>query len=294
MTGTDLEKSVKESLRAADLLQYVDEGESQFLEFPDGLFAELVVKDGSKLPAVENIVQRFKADLHRSQEVELDEIVRPVWSVAKIERMGPSVSFPGLEPAVRFTVVLQSGSLSCTVEVDVTEAALGMIRERLNETKAPEDAALQEIVSEFMKMQLSHGGRSYWDPRRDSRLELNAAAMMYLFGRRDAYERLKQSIDEIFSPTVGSRKETVESFIRSMSYAQGGRKIRRFQDALTDLPGPGGAYKPGERLPRGNYELYELLFDDEKRDLESYYLDQVAKAEKDFPNLRDVFRAVFE
>ena len=131
--------------------------------------------------------------------------------------------------------------------------------------------ALQEMVSEFMKFELSHGGKSFWDPRRDSRLELNAGALMYLFGQRDAYERLKQSIDEVFRPSIGTTRESVERLVRSMNYAHGMRKIGRFQDALTDLPGAGGAYNSGEKLSTSNYELYELLFDDEKRDLESYY-----------------------
>ncbi|HXJ91831.1 MAG TPA: hypothetical protein VMT20_03010 [Terriglobia bacterium] len=275
------------------MLQYVDEEETQFLEFPDGWFAEIALKDGSKLPQVESIVQKYKAELEQEQAVQLDEIVRPVWSVVKIERMGPSVTVPGLEPALRLNVTLHSGSLGCIVTVDVTEAALGIIRERLGKTGAPEQPALQEIVSEFMRFELSHGGRGYWDPRRDSRLALDAGALTYLFGKRDAYERLKQSIDEILNPGVGNRRENVELFVRSMSYARGMRKIRRFHDALTDLPGPGGSYRPGDRLPTSNYELYELLFDDEKRNLEAYYLDQVARAERDFPDLKAQFPAVF-
>ncbi len=293
MTVADLEQSVRGSLRQAGLLQYLDEQETQFLEFPDGWFAEIVVKDGSKLPEVESAVQRFKTDLQRDHGVELDEIVRPVWNVTAIEQVGQSVSFPGLEPAVRFRVELRSGSLSCAVTVDVTEAVLGLIRERVGKTQAPEDVALAEVVREFMRTQLAHGGKSYWDPRSDSRLELGAAALMYLFGQRDAYERLKQSVDEVFNPGVGSRNESTERFFRLMNYAHGMRKVRRFQDALTDLPGPGGAYSPGQRLPTSNYELYDLLFDDEKRELESYYLDQVAKAERDFPDLKSQFPAVF-
>ncbi len=291
MTVIDLEQSVKDSLRQAGLLEYLDEQETQFLEFPGSWFVEIVVKDGSKLAEVESIVQKFKANLQRNQAVELDEIVRAQWNVAKIERVGASVSFPGLEPAVRFTAVLESGSLSCIVTVDVTEAAIGVTREKVGKTKVSEEAALREIVGEFMRLQLSHGGASYWDPRRDSRLELNAAALMYLFGHRDAYERLKQSIDEIFNPTVGSRKELVKSVVKLMHY--GRRKIRCFRDALTDLPGPGRSYSPGQRLPTSNYEFYELLFDEEKCELESYYLDQVARAEKDYPDLKSQFPSVF-
>ncbi|HEV2379248.1 MAG TPA: hypothetical protein VG206_05560 [Terriglobia bacterium] len=293
MTVSDLEESVRGSLRQAGLLQYVEESETQFVEFPDGWLAEIVLKDGSKLPEVESIVRKFKTDLQREQAIELDEIVRPVWNIAKIERIGPSVTVPGLESALRFNVTLQSGDLACTATVDVSEAALGMIRERLSKTGAPEQFALQEIVSEFMKFELSHGGKSYWDPRRDSRLTLDAGALMYVFGQRDAYERLKQSIDEVFYPGMGQEQESIERFVRSMNYAHGMRKIGRFQDALTDLPGPGGAYSSSQRSPTSNYELYGLLFDDEKRVLESYYLGQLAEAEKKYPHLKAQYPAVF-
>jgi hypothetical protein len=298
MTVTDLEQSVKRSLRAADLLQYLDEEQSQFLEFPDGWFAEIVVKDGSKLAEVESIVQRFKTDLQQQKVGELDEIVRPVWTVAPpIERgLGPSVSFPGLEPAIRFTVTLQSGSLGCRVTVDVTEAALGLIRERLRQTKVPEDAALQEIVSEFVKLEISHGGTSYWDPRRDSRLELNAPAFMYLMGHRDAYDRLKRSVDNALKLDKGSLKQktteeilrlgsdseklkSVEAFAKQLSGAQ--VKIMDFERALPYLPGT------------GNYELYAALLDFEKDNLKSYYLDNVRRAEEEFPDLKRRFPAVF-
>lgn len=295
MTVADLEQSVRGSLRQAGLLQYVDEEETQFLEFPEGWFAEIALKDGSKVPDVENIVRRFKIDLQREQAVELDEIVRPVWKLTKIERVGSSVSFPGLEQAVRFIAALESGSLTCAVRIDVTEAALGVIHEKLSKTQVPEDAALREVVGEFLKTQLSHGGSRHWDPRRESRLELDAAALTYLFGLRDAYERLKQSIDEIFNPTIiGVRKKIIESFVRSMSYAHGARKVRRFQDALTDLPAAsGGAYSARQKFAT-NYEFYELLLDEEKRDLEAYYLDQVAKAEKDFPDFKSQYSVVFD
>ena len=305
MTVADLEQSVRDSLREAGLLQYLEEQETQFLEFPDGWFAEVVVRDGSKLREVEKIVEGFKTDL-KHHGIELDEIVRPLWQVTKVERLGPSVSFPGLEPAVRFAITLQSGSLTCNVTVDVTEAALGMIRERLKETKAPEDAALQEIVTEFMKMQLWHGGTSYWDPRRDSRLELDAGALMYLFGRRDAFKRLKEGIDDIFGgrtedqilgtgtgarTQAQTRKEQIRAFVQTIEFA--GVKARDFENALLYLPGPGGPFRPGQKLPTSNRELYVTLFDDEKDDLRSYYLKQVDAAEEDYPELRNEFPKVF-
>lgn len=298
MTVADLEQSVRGSLQEAGLLQYLDEDRTQFLEFPDGWFVEIVVKDGSKLPEVERVVQRYKEHLRRNEAGELDEIVRPVWNVKAIERVsGPSVSFPGLEPGVRFSVVLQSGSLSCAVTVNVTEGALALIREKLRDTKAREDAAVQEIVNAFMNLWLSQGGKSYWDPRKDSdsRLELNAAAFMYLMGHRDAYERLKKSIDsavkldkellkqqttEAILRGPDLTRKSVEAFAKQLSDAQ--VKIMDFERVLPYLPGT------------GNYELYSALLDFEKDKLKSYYLDGVRKAGEDFPDLKQQFPAVFK
>jgi len=294
MTVTDLEQSVRGALQEAHLLQYLDEEGTQFLQFPDGWFAEIVVKDGSKLPDVERVVQRYKEHLRCNDAGELDEIVRPVWTIAEIERVGPSVSLPGLEPGVRFTVLLQSGSLSCPVTVDVTEGALTLIREKLAETNAPEDTAIREIVEEFMNLWLSQGGTSYWDPRRDSRLELHAGAFLYLMGHRDAYDRLKRSIDNALKLDRGLleqkttdeilrgpdlRLKSVEAFAQRLSDRQ--VKIWDFERVLPYLPGA------------GNSELYSALLDFEKDMLKNYYMDSVRRAVEDFPDLSRRFPSVF-
>jgi len=297
MTVVDVEQSVRGALQEAGLLQYLDEDQTQFLEFPDGWFAEVVVKDGSKLLEVERIVERYKEHLRRTDAGDLDEIVRPVWSIAKIERVGPSISFPGLEPAVRFGVTLQSGSLSCEVKVDLTEGALALIRERLHETKAPEETALQEIVREFVNLELSHGGESYWDPRRGARLELGAAAFMYLMGHRDPTRRLKQGInsvfgriseDEIWDELKGScdkRRERVRSFFAALKRA--GVAARDFENVVPYLGQPELGPASGSGLPSTlNRELFSMLLDFEKGELKKYYVEQVEKSLKDFPEMK--------
>jgi hypothetical protein len=294
MTVTDLEQSVRGALQEADLLQYLDQEGTQFLEFPDGWFVEVVVKDGSKLSDVERVVQKYKEHLRRNDAGDLDGIVRPVWTIAGVERMGPSVTLPGLEPGVRFSVLLRSGSLSCPVAVDITEGALTLIRERLAETKAQEDAAIREIVNEFTNLWLSQGGTSYWDPRRDSRLELDAAAFVYLMGHRDAYDRLKRSIDSALKLDRGLleqntteeilrgpdlRLKSVEAFAERLSDRQ--VKITDFDRVLPHLPGA------------GNSELYSALLDFEKDMLKNYYMDSVRRTEEDFPDLKRRFPSVF-
>ena len=66
MTSTELERVVREKLKAAGLSEAIDEHGSQFLEFPDGLFAELVLNDGSKLVDVERVARELRG-LSRSR-----------------------------------------------------------------------------------------------------------------------------------------------------------------------------------------------------------------------------------
>jgi len=298
MTVTDLEQSVRGALQQAGLLEYLDEGQTQFLEFPDGWFAEIVVRDGSRLAEVERVVERYKERLRRNDAGELDEIIRPLWTVAKIERAGPSVSFPGLEPAIRFAVTLRSGNLGCEVQVDLTEGALALIRERLHDTKAPEDTALQEIVREFVNLELSHGGQSYWSPRRDPHLELGTAGFMYLMGHRDPTRRLKQAInsvfgrisqDEIWDELKGScdkRRKRVRSFFAALKRA--GVAARDFENVVLYLGQPEQGPGSESGLPSAlNRELFSMLLEFEKDELKKYYVEQVEKNLEDFPELKD-------
>lgn len=304
MKTIDVEQSIRGSLQEAGLLQYLDEDKSQFLEFQDGWFVEIVVKDGSKLPAVESIIQKCKEQLRGKESGELTEIVRPSWTVAEINAHGPSVSFPGLQRAIRFSVVLQSGSLNCTVTVDVTEGALALIREKLHSTEAPEEMALKELVREFMKMQLALGGESYWDPRRDSRLEFDAAAFMYLMGRRDPVRRLQGAIDsvfgrvsqeEIWDELKGKRDQRlgrVRSFFSTLQ--RRGVAIQHFEEALPYLSQnqEGRGHQTDSPNPM-NAELYSMLLDFEKGDLKKFYMELVDKNLKDFPQLRNEFPDLF-
>ena len=295
MTTVELERSIKERLKSEDLLKYVNERQEQFLEFPDGFFVEIVLEDGSKLGDVERVVQAIKEQLQK-QGFQLDEIIRPLWRVSKVERIGPAVSVSGgLKAALRFNALLESGNLKCTVAVDVTNAALDMIKEELRHEKVAkagrkgtQDLALTEVVKEFLRLQLSLGGTSYWDPMRYPSQELNAAAFMYLMGRRDAFQRLEREIDVVFGAPKNIRISRIRDFLNL-----GRARSRDLEQVLGDLPGPGGAFRPGQKVPTSNYELYSTLLDSEKQKLKRYYSEQLDKAGKDFPELRKEYPKVF-
>src|SRR5271168_4835315 len=171
MTSTELEQVVKERLDSIGLWDAIDKHKSQFLEFPDGLFAELVLGDGTMLVDVERIARELQASL-RKQDVDLDVIVRCIWTVKDIKDPVPAAEGSG----VRFpwTAVLASGNLIANVEVDVTLlATLEIKRKFAAEYQSDGKAVVKEVIKEFLKLQLSFGGETYWDPIRHPRQELN-------------------------------------------------------------------------------------------------------------------------
>jgi hypothetical protein len=185
MTSTELETLIRDELTTAGLWEVVDQHKSQFLEFPDGLFAELVLSDGSKLVDVERIARELRESL-RKRDVELDVIVRSTWTVQNVGDPRPAIGVSGgIRAAWAFPVTLVSGGLTAQVEVDVTQLAIDEIRKRLvgqaGKSMGEKDV-MAEVVREFLKLQLSLGGESYWDPIRYPQQELNEAALLYLLG----------------------------------------------------------------------------------------------------------------
>jgi hypothetical protein len=183
MTSTELEKAIREALTSAGLWQAVDEYRSQFLEFPDGFFAEIVLNDGSKLANVESIVQEVEGIL-RKQGTELHPIVRANWAVRNVE--GPRAA----RGAWAFPATLVSGGLTTDVEVDVDQFAIDAIRRKLVAGgQQEENAIMKEVVREFLNLQLSLGGESYWDPIGDPKQELHEGAFLYLLGHSTVGQR---------------------------------------------------------------------------------------------------------
>lgn len=183
MTSTELEKLIRDELTKAGLWGSVDRHKSQFLEFPDGLFAEIVLSDGSKLEDAEGVLHGLQ-ESQKKQGVELDTIVRADWTVQSINDPRPAIGISGgIRAAWAFPVALVSGGATVTVEVDVTYAAILEIRNKLmqsSDKSLDEKMVVKEVVKEFLKLELSLGGESYWDPIRYPQRELNEAALSYL------------------------------------------------------------------------------------------------------------------
>jgi len=182
MTSFELGNLIKDRLSVAGLGQHLDETKEQYLEFPEGFFAEVVLKDGSRLSEAQRIVKSIEEELSK-QGIEMDAIVRAVWEVVRVEKAGIAPS--GSAGAQRLIATLRSGERECRVTVDMTGNALAMVlaalaQGGLREYGPDRDAAVVGIVREFVRLELSYGGESYWDPILHPELTLNENALAYL------------------------------------------------------------------------------------------------------------------
>ena len=113
-----------------------------------------------------------------------------------------------------FRVQLKSGQRELEIEVDVTIAALTILRQKLGKDDwvmhigwSPEKGDVQTenisaAIATYLEIELSHGGLSYWDPLLNPRVELNDAAMSYVLGHSAAFQELHSAITDAFSEPV--------------------------------------------------------------------------------------------
>jgi hypothetical protein len=179
MTEHELNKSLSEAFKSAGLSRYLVREQCQLHEVPEGFFVEIVLTDGSKLDEAENLITSIRAEAE-AQGRHLICILRAIWSVKRVEKVGPSLGKSGgIKTSVNFRTILESGRRETAVEVEVGAHALKELRERLGS-----DDELLEAVADFLRLQLSWGGAGYWDPIRYPKQILNGAAASYLLAHR--------------------------------------------------------------------------------------------------------------
>src|SRR5208337_3766347 len=257
MSAEQVVELLTERLRSERLLGSVIE--NRVLEFPTEFLAEVVLNDGNKLEDVKRLAGAVQDDL-RKKGIELDTIVRAQWDVETVKKVAGSelAGVPAGPVGLVFQGILRSGGRTQDVWVDVTSPAYQVLKP-LGGT----DQALGNSVRDFLRRRLSVGGPGSWDPIRDSRLELDARAAQYLRWR--PYQQLRTSVDRAFRSPEDARR-----FLGR--FRQAGKKASdNFSGVLEELAGPGGAIARGEQVPTGNYQLYELLLDTEKKELKDYY-----------------------
>jgi len=275
-----IEHKVDELLRESLKHRGVVEGQVDEIDLfptPDGILAEVVLRDASALDQARQATEELEGRLER-EHISLLPTVRALWTIENTERI-EMVNPPGVPPelvGLLFKATLKSGTRHQEVWVAVTPSAQQVLR-----ALATNDLAWLELIRAFLGHRLAIGGPSYWDPIRDQKVELGESAARYLRWR--PYERLKGHVDRVFASVENAR-----AFLKLLALTN--RKARDFRQALQKLPGPGGAYAPGEHLPTSNDELYEMLLDSEKDELRRYYSQKLEKAENDWPELKREFQ----
>ena len=179
MERSKVDTLIKQRLESAGILQHVDRDRSQLLDFPEQYFVEIVLNEGSHLESASRIIGELRAELEK-EGVQLDTIIRALWKVKDDVQKFPPAVYPETEGtyilAVPFIATLQSGSRVQRVWVDMTPGAY----EKLKHAGREDDESLCGTVADFLRLQLSIGGASYWDPIRNPRQKLDDAAVLYL------------------------------------------------------------------------------------------------------------------
>ncbi|MGH9352604.1 MAG: hypothetical protein ACRD2G_10655 [Terriglobia bacterium] len=258
-----IDQDLRKALAKHDVLEKVNNIDL-FLT-PEGVLAEIILRDASGLEQAQQAVCEAEREFER-EHISLLTTVRAWWEVEVPQKIASS-SPPGVPTELvthLFKANLKSGGRIQEVWVSITPSALRILR-----SLAASDQALASLVRAFLRHRLSIGGAGYWDPVRDHNLELSEGSAEYLRWR--PYEQLKTSVESVFQST-----ESVDAFLQSLKGK--GKNSRKFSDVLDALGGPGGAFAPGERFPTSNDELYAMLLEPEKKELEQYYLQALDEA----------------
>jgi len=183
MEHDELNRLMTTKLKKAGLGDHLVKEKSALLGFPDEYYAEIVLDDAAKISAANEALAEVAAQLQRENE-KLDYIVRALWEVEGVE-LAPdydSGAIPDLMKqgifSLRFVATLRSGQqVKKEVGVELTPSAY----EELRRLGQPIDVdSLKDLVRDFLKLQLSFGGESYWDPIKHPGQQLNDGAVLHL------------------------------------------------------------------------------------------------------------------
>lgn len=175
-TAEELEKGAKERFSAAGLMPDLVEEKSQFLDLPGELFAEIVIRNGSKLRDFEQIM----TDLGSAAGQKLEVIVRPLWQIESVGDPGIAYSRETGAPraAEQFPVDLRSGDARQRVWVDVT-----FLAGKVFEENGIDSNGVKRIITDLIRDELRKGGESYWDAIHFPHLEINGDTASFLASR---------------------------------------------------------------------------------------------------------------
>jgi hypothetical protein len=298
LTAPEINGIIADRLAAAGLTPILSKEQGQFFSFSEGFFVELALRDANRLSEVEAVVQSIREEL-RERGIKLEAIVRPIWKVLSVNYVDASRTPNGtLRAALQFKARLEAGSREAEVIVNVSIAALDILRKKLGKRNSlltfgwtPEqgdvdESTISQVVRSFLEESLSTGGTGYWDPTRYPSQELGEVAMSSLLGESRAFVDLRRAIDRALGP------QSQDNFFKDLASRQA--KIKKFEDVLPDLSNfLGGAFRPGETLPTSSSELFSRLRQAEQKLLRHYYLKKVDVMLSRLPQLGQNFPNLF-
>ena len=183
MDYDELDRLIMAKLNERGLSEHLVKEKSALLDFPEEYYAEIVLDDAGKIDEAKEALAEVAAQLNRENQ-RLDYIVRPLWEVEEVKlasdsapEMIPNLMRQGIF-SLRFLATLKSGEqVKKEVGVELTPGAYEELR-RLGQPT--DENSLKDVVRDFLKLQLSFGGESYWDPIRYPRQQLNDGAVLHL------------------------------------------------------------------------------------------------------------------
>lgn|SRR5487761_24395 len=181
MTDNELDRLLREKLQKAGVQEVVDWEKFFLFPTPEGVLAEIVLTDASKLEQAERAVEEAKRELE-GQRVSLLPTVRALWEVVSVEPEFDVASLPTLARqgifSLRFRVKLKHAKEP--VGVEVTPDAY----RDLEYNKKCDIDTLKRVVEAWVKSRLLVGGADHWDPRRDRWRQIDAGGVSYVFAYR--------------------------------------------------------------------------------------------------------------
>ena len=163
MTAHESKLLIGDALKQHGIVDQIDSEHSQYLDLPEGVYAELVIKDAGK----EGDVERAVGDL----DAHID--IHPIWRVLEFGATDVARSSSGgIVAASAIPVKLQSGSVFADVQVVVTFLAEKEMEKLLGANMASGKSIPGLLAQAYVESLLRWGGRDYWDPRRQDRLEI--------------------------------------------------------------------------------------------------------------------------
>lgn len=178
----EISRLLTTKLDESGLREHVVKEQSHVLGFPEEYFAETVLDDAGKIERAERAIAELAAQLAQ-QNQKLDYIVRALWQVKEVS-LAPghtAEAIPALMGqgifSLQFVAILRSGGQDQKVGVELTPDAYQELRALGQSTDVN---SLNGVVRDFLKLQLSLGGESYWDPVKYPRQRINDGAVLHL------------------------------------------------------------------------------------------------------------------